>query len=380
MAYFDNNATTPLGKLPLQVYQVALEDDWSNPSSPYISASRVRAKIQKAREEFAHSFNLKPDDLIFTSGATESNNAVLAHASLLPLKVKGCLLSPLEHSSILEPAKYWFDQKVFYLPIDSNGLVLLDNLEKIIEAKSISFVSLMAANNETGVLQPWQEVARICARKGVFFHCDATQWVGKLDPTDFSICTSFSASAHKFSGPKGVGWLACKRPFSLQLGGGQENGLRGGTENYPAIISMLTAFKESQENLFTFSNRVNWRDQFELDLEQYLPQTRFLGNNHPRLWNTSMFVLPKFENLSWIGKLDKIGFSVSTGSACSTGNMSNSLLTSSMNLSSSQVRRLVRVSSYSEQTQRDWQELALAFKKVHDELEMEASCSSVISL
>ena len=204
--------------------------------------------------------------------------------------------------------------------------------------------------------------------------------MGKLDPTDFSFCTSFSASAHKFSGPKGVGWLACKRPFSLQLGGGQENGLRGGTENYPAIISMLTAFQQSQENLSTFSNRANWRDQFEFDLEKCLPQTQFLGRNNPRLWNTSMFVLPKFENLSWIGKLDKIGFSVSTGSACSTGNMSNSLLTSSMGLSTSQVRRLVRVSSYSEQTQKDWQDLALAFKKVYDELEMEASCSSVISL
>ncbi len=380
MTYFDNNATTQPGKIPFQVYTAALEEDWSNPSSPYISASRVRAKIEKTRDELAGFFHLKSDDLIFTSGATESNNSVFANAATTSSKSSGCLISPIEHSSIVEPARYWFKDRVFNLPVDSDGRVLIDDLEQKIEENNISLVSIMAANNETGVLQPWKDAARICAQKGVFFHCDATQWIGKLDSTDFSCCTSFCASGHKFSGPKGVGWLACTRPFSLQLGGEQENGLRGGTENYPSIASMFSAFTESQKALSDFPARASWRDQFELNLFKFLPCTKVLGRNHPRLWNTSMLVMPKFENLSWIGKLDKMGFSVSTGSACSTGNGANSLVASSMNLSAGEIRRLIRVSSYLNETAEDWQNLNSAIEKAYTQLEKEASSSSVISL
>ena len=380
MTYFDNNATTPLGQIPFQVYKNALEEDWSNPSSPYLAASRVRAKMEKAREELAESLQVNSDNLIFTSGATESNNAVFAHAASLSSTSQGCLISPIEHSSILEPARHWFGHRVFNLPVDSGGRVLIDDLEKKIEGDDISLISLMAANNETGVLQPWQDVARICAQRGVFFHCDATQWVGKLDSSEFSCCTSFSASGHKFSGPKGVGWLACTRPFPLQRGGEQENGWRGGTENYPSIASMLSAFSQSQESLADFSQRASWRDQFEIDLLNFLPNTRILGKEHPRLWNTSMLVMPKFENLSWIGKLDKLGFSVSTGSACSTGSGTNSLAASSMNLSAGELRRLIRISSYSDESAQDWQNLNSGIEQAYSQLEKEASSSSVISL
>jgi cysteine desulfurase len=380
MTYFDNNATTPLGQIPLQVYKNALEEDWSNPSSPYLAASRVRAKMEKAREELAESLQVNSDNLIFTSGATESNNAVFAHAASLSSTSQGCLISPIEHSSILEPARHWFGNRVFNLPVDSGGRVLIDDLQKKIEGDNISLISLMAANNETGVLQPWQDVARICAQRGVFFHCDATQWVGKLDSSEFSCCTSFSASGHKFSGPKGVGWLACTRPFPLQRGGEQENGWRGGTENYPSIASMLSAFSQSQESLADFSQRASWRDQFEIDLLNFLPNTRILGKEHPRLWNTSMLVMPKFENLSWIGKLDKLGFCVSTGSACSTGSGTNSLVASSMDLSAGELRRLIRISSYSDESAQDWQNLNSGIEQAYSQLEKEASSSSVISL
>ncbi len=380
MTYFDNNATTPLGQIPFQVYKNALEEDWSNPSSPYLAASRVRAKMEKAREELAESLQVNSDNLIFTSGATESNNAVFAHAASISSKSQGCLISPIEHSSILEPARHWFGNRVFNLPVDSGGRVLIDDLEKKIEGDDISLISLMAANNETGVLQPWQHVARICAQRGVFFHCDATQWVGKLDSSEFSCCTSFSASGHKFSGPKGVGLLACTRPFPLQRGGEQENGWRGGTENYPSIASMLSAFTQSQESLADFSQRASWRDKFEIDLLNFLPNTRILGKEHPRLWNTSMLVMPKFENLSWIGKLDKLGFSVSTGSACSTGSGTNSLVASSMNLSAGELRRLIRISSYTNESAQDWQNLNSGIEKAYSQLEKEASSSSVISL
>ena len=154
---------------------------------------------------------------------------------------------------------------------------------------------------------------------------------------------------------------------------------RGGTENYPAITSMLTAWKDVRFQLNSPTNRTEWRDQFEKSLINLIPAVKILGLNSPRLWNTSMFVVPDFENLSWVGKLDKLGFSVSTGSACSTGKAGHSGIAQSMGLSTSEVRRLIRVSSYWEHGESDWVHLLSAFEQVSKELHKEASCSSVIS-
>lgn len=380
MVYFDNNATTPLGQNALQVYQSALVHDWFNPSSPYRSASRVRAKLEIAREELAAVLGFNKEELIFTSGATEANNSLFAHVASNEKKEGRCLLSPFEHPSIIEPAKHWFKDRLAYMPADDFGRVHLERTKELLNTENFSLVSLMAVNNETGVIQPWQEIAKLCLDKGIFFHCDATQWIGKLDTSVFSLCTSFSASAHKFSGPKGLGWLACKAPIKLQLGGQQEKGSRGGTENYPAIASMLVALKDATKELDSYTKRSEWRDQFEQHIINAIPETIVLGKESPRLWNTSMILLPQFDNLSWVGKLEKRGISVSTGSACSAGNALNDSLVFSMGLSSVEAGRLVRVSSYSSQREYDWQSLALAFIEVYKELKNEASHSSVISL
>jgi len=380
MVYFDNNATTPLGINPLDAYRTALEQDWHNPSSPYRASARIRAILDGARSELSKSFGFKKEELIFTSGATESNNAVFAHfgKKLKPESV--CLLSPFEHSSVLESAKYWFKDRIHFLPTDNSGMVILDGVEKIMTEEDISLVSLMAANNETGILQPWQDMARLCSSKGIPFHCDATQWIGKLSCEDFSLCTSFSASAHKFSGPKGMGWLASKEPIQMQKGGGQEGNLRGGTENVPGIISMLSAWKEVKSNVAALKDQISWRDQFELDLKKAVPGVKILGSKVQRLWNTSFFVVPEYNNLSWVGKLDKMGFSVATGSACSTNKLEYSSIASSMGLSKNETSRLIRVSSYFGQTQADWFNLAIAFSQAWEELQLETSRSSVISI
>lgn len=379
MAYFDNNATTSISENALEVYRRALAEDWHNPSSPYRSSARIRARMELDREELAKDLGLKKEEIIFTSGATEANNGVFAHFATQANAGLCCLVSPFEHPSILEPARYWFKDKIRYLPIDQEGRVVLENIENLLSENNICFVSLMAANNETGVLQPWKELAEICFSKGVFFHCDATQWIGKLPSDDFDLCSSFSVSAHKFSGPKGAGWFASKEPISMQLGGEQEMSKRGGTENYPAITSMLTAWKEVRFQLNSPGNRTEWRDQFEKSLINLIPAVKILGLNSPRLWNTSMFVLPDFENLSWVGKLDKLGFSVSTGSACSTGKAGHSGIAQSMGLSTSEVRRLIRVSSYWEHGESDWVNLLSAFEQVSKELHQEGAYSSVIS-
>ena len=380
MVYFDNNATTPLGQSALASYTLALEQNWQNPSSPYRASIRAKALLEQARFSLADSLGIKKEEITFTSGATEANNAVFAHFGKTLNSSEKCLLSPFEHSSVIESAKYWFKGRVHFMQCDHSGMVDLDEVEQCLDQKDISLVSLMAANNESGILQPWRELAGICSQRGIHFHCDATQWIGKLPLRDISICSSFSASAHKFSGPKGVGWLASKYPIQMQIGGVQEGSLRGGTENLPGIISMLTAWEEIALNLSLLDDRYLWRDQFEIDLERIVPYVKILGGKVSRLWNTSLFIVPKYENLSWVGKLDKLGFSVSTGSACSTHTGTSSSIISAMGMSENESRRLIRVSSYFDQTESDWSNLAQAFGQAYEELGIEASNSSVISI
>jgi cysteine desulfurase len=380
MVYFDNNATTPLGQSALASYTLALEQNWQNPSSPYRASIRAKALLEQARFSLADSLGIKKEEITFTSGATEANNAVFAHFGKTLNSSEKCLLSPFEHSSVIESAKYWFKGRVHFMQCDHSGMVDLDEVEQCLDQKDISLVSLMAANNESGILQPWRELAGICSQRGIHFHCDATQWIGKLPLRDISICSSFSASAHKFSGPKGVGWLASKYPIQMQIGGVQEGSLRGGTENLPGIISMLTAWEEIALNLSLLDDRYLWRNQFEIDLERIVPYVKILGGKVSRLWNTSLFIVPKYENLSWVGKLDKLGFSVSTGSACSTHTGTSSSIISAMGMSENESRRLIRVSSYFDQTESDWSNLAQAFGQAYEELGIEASKSSVISI
>ena len=380
MVYFDNNATTPLGQSALASYTLALEQNWQNPSSPYRASIRAKALLEQARFSLADSLGIKKEEITFTSGATEANNAVFAHFGKTLNSSEKCLLSPFEHSSVIESAKYWFKGRVHFMQCDHSGMVDLDEVEQCLDQKDISLVSLMAANNESGILQPWRELAGICSQRGIHFHCDATQWIGKLPLRYISICSSFSASAHKFSGPKGVGWLASKYPIQMQIGGVQEGSLRGGTENLPGIISMLTAWEEIALNLSLLDDRYLWRNQFEIDLERIVPYVKILGGKVSRLWNTSLFIVPKYENLSWVGKLDKLGFSVSTGSACSTHTGTSSSIISAMGMSENESRRLIRVSSYFDQTESDWSNLAQAFGQAYEELGIEASNSSVISI
>jgi len=377
MSYFDNNATTALGQNALFSYEISLQEDWSNPSSPYRTGSRVRAKLEQAREELAEFFSLNKDQIIFTSGATEANNGIFANFSASAESDSSCLISPFEHPSVIDAARYWCKDKIVYLPTDGNGLVNLDKAGLILKKEKISLVSLMAANNETGVLQPWQELAEICSANGVHFHCDATQWVGKLDASVLSKCGSFSASAHKFSGPKGIGWLASKDPIKMQLGGAQEFGLRGGTENYPAIASMLVAFKDSQKRITELGSRALWRDEFDKGILATIPNVQILGSGNKRLWNTSMIL---FENLRWVGKLDKLGFQVSTGSACSVGKKEGSGIANHYGFTAGQGRRLIRVSSYFQQSQSDWENLLSAFCLAYKELRSDSVNSSVLSL
>ena len=381
MAYFDNNATTPLAASALDSLHKALEEEWSNPSSPYRKAARVRAGINRSREQIAETLGVEPSFLTFTSGATEANNAVFSYFSHQSSSDSKVLISSIEHPSVSSPAKWYFSDRVDFLEINGEGTVCLEGLEAALQSQHRPIlVSLLAASNETGVLQPWKEAAKMCKGFGVHFHCDSTQWLGKLPADDFSLCSTFVSSGHKFGSPKGIGWMVGQDSIPFFHGGSQEGGRRGGTENYPAIEALCSAWQRSQMTLAELPARSQWRDSFESTLLTELPGLRVLGGKSPRLWNTSCFVVPEFENLRWVGKLDRLGFEVSTGSACSSGKDELSPSASAFSLSSDETRRIIRVSSYIEQEQKDWKELANAFIQAFEELSREASTSTVISI
>jgi cysteine desulfurase len=381
MAYFDNNATTKPFPIVQAAYAEAMQKYWANPSSPSRASARVRAKLNGAREKIANTIGIPSDAITFTSGSTEANNSILAHAAHSSAADAQALISSIEHPSVSESARHWFSGQVQLIPAESSGTIDLECFSDLIDQlPRLAIVCLMAANNETGVLQPWLEVAELCRKRGVKFHCDATQWVGKLPLNDLAGCSSFCASAHKFGGPKGVGLLASEEPHPFVFGGSQENGRRGGTENYPGVEAMSVALHFANDHLSESHQRSAWRDSFEETMLGGFEGIKILGSDVTRLWNTSALVMPDFENMHYVSKLDKLGFEVSTGSACSSGVAAKSPVSFAMGLSKSESKRIIRVSSYVDQGEEDWQGLASAFEQARAELERDASQSSVISL
>ena len=381
MSYFDNNATTPMHSRALDALLVASRDQWRNPSSPYRNASRTKAMLSRAREEWGENLGIEASKVTFTSGSTESNNQVIAWAARNHPHDARIVISGLEHPRVYQPAKQWFGDRVQVVPHSSSGAVCMQAFEEMVACSpSPALVCMMAASNESGILQPWQDAAKLCADLKIPFHCDSTQWVGKMPVSDLKLCSSFTASAHKFGGPKGVGWLVDANGSFLQSGGSQEGGRRAGTENFPSIESMRIAWEETRSGLSDAKNRASWRDQFESALLAKLPGLRVVGGDAERLWNTSFLLMPKFDNLKWIGKLERLGFEVSTGSACSTGSLEPSPSTRAHSLDSSESKRLLRVSSFLSHTQEDWMNLADAILRSWEELAGDSQPSNVISV
>ena len=363
------------------VLHASLDQDWANPSSPYLSSARVRASMEKCRESIASFLRVSSNQVVFTSGATESNNSVFSNMARVSSPSSRVLISPYEHPSVSEAANYWFSGRVDLIPYTVNGSLDIDQLAEYLNTSAKpALVSVMAASNESGVIQPWRQVATLCMNHGIPYHCDSTQLPGKENVEDLNLCTFSVSSAHKFGGPKGVGWLVGDGASSLLLGGAQEKGRRGGTENFPSIVSAFSAWQSNVDRSIDSSKLSLLRDEFEKHMATEFPSIRFIGQNSPRLWNTSLFIMPKFENLRWVGKLDKLGFQVSTGSACSTTKNGGSPIAQALNLSPVDSLKLLRVSSFHLHTREDWGGLLAAFVQVHCELKMESSDSSVISI
>ena len=376
MPYFDHNATTPLATVARDTWLRAQDEAWQNPSSPYRSAAQVKIRLEAAREKFAILLGDAAERYVFTSGATEGANLVLAHwARTLPADSL-IALNPTEHPSVVMPALALFGSRVRWLKLDAAGVVDVVSLRQSnllgYAAGRVAAVVVMAANNATGVLQPWGQLAELCEQTGVSYLCDASQWLGKLPAGGIGGQGFVIASAHKFGGPKGIGLLKLApqaEGLRGQLGGDQERGHRGGTEDFPSIAAMGAALAEAeQKKVFLETDRLRWRDDFERDLKAAVPGIAVVAAGADRLWNTVALIMPFAENTRWVTRLDKRGFQISTGAACSTGKSGPSPVLAALGFDVETARRSVRVSSGWDTTAEDWRALITAFAAVAAEV------------
>jgi cysteine desulfurase len=373
MIYFDHNATAPVMREAREAWLEATEHNPGNASSPHQIGGRAGTALQEAREHLAQLLGCQPADIIWTSGATEANNMIMHHFART-LDAKGEVwISAIEHPCVHESSKHYFGKRAKLIPVTHDGVIDLDWLTAELADTRPGLVGVMAANNETGVIQPWREALAICRQYKVPFFSDAVQWLGKMPAKGLGECDYLSGAAHKFGGPRGVGFLKVPQKSHvtpLLLGGKQEQGRRAGTENVPIILSMLAAL-EAREKQMTHNQHVLrgvWRENFERQLLHKLPGTVVVGANAPRLWNTVSALMPDGAQLRWLTKLDKAGFAVSTGSACTTGKEEPSHVLAAMNFKAAEAHRVLRFSSGWETTEADWDALLHALVKVHAEV------------
>jgi cysteine desulfurase len=327
--YFDYNATTPLDKGVLQAMLPFLGEVWGNPSSVHHIGRRARALLDEARERTAKVLHCKPNEIVFTSGGTESNNlAILGSARLLRANGRHLITSAIEHHAVLHCFDYLEKKEGFEvsrLPVNSEGLVSAEELKKTIRPDT-TLVSVMAANNEIGTIQPVNELGAICRDRGIVFHTDAVQWFGK-EP--FESISQFNANlvsvcAHKFHGPKGVGLLYIKSPLHpdpILFGGGHENERRAGTENLAGIFGLVDALERFVSPPVFERNFLCSLSQQLIDCISEINGLEFVGSLEKRLSNTVSFIARDVDSISLLGSLDVEGICASSGSACSAGSL-----------------------------------------------------------
>lgn len=366
--YFDYNATTPLSDAARETWLRASERHWHNPSSLYGAAAAAKHALDDARERLGVLLGCEPERIVFTGGATESNNALVARLEQHMDKKVRVLASAIEHPSVREPLRRAFDGRVTWLRSTAQGELDAGEFSAQLSRGDVGLVTVMAANNECGLLHPWREISRQCREQGVPLHTDAAQWIGKLPANEMGMCDYVTGCAHKFGGPKGVGFLVLRdehEALSFLSGGPQENGRRAGTENYPGIAAMVAALESLEPRLSIVAiEQASCRDAFEAAMRTHFPGLRVIGDGVDRLWNSSMFVLPRGDNRKWLARLSQRGFAVSTGSACSAGHDGSSVVLEALGAGADEMRRVIRVSGGWDTAADDWQALAEAFVAV----------------
>jgi len=327
VVYMDNNATTRVDPEVLQEMMPYLSDYYGNPSSMHTFGGQVGSKIRKARQQVAALLGCEPDEIVFTSCGTESDNAaILGTLSIAPHK-RTVITTRVEHPAVLSPCRNLEQHgyRIIELSVDKHGCLDLAELESAINDDT-AIVSVMYANNETGVIFPIETIASFCKAKGVTFHTDAVQAVGKI-PLNLktSNIDMLSLSGHKLHAPKGIGVLYVRRGTRLSpylLGGHQENNRRGGTENVPGIVALGKACELALRHLDEENTQVKaLRDKLEAQILATCPDCMVNGDSESRLPNTLNISFEYIEGESILMMLDRFGICASSGSACTSGSL-----------------------------------------------------------
>jgi len=347
MVYLDHAATTPIFPEVVEAMTDYLREHYGNPSSLHSFGREAKAYLEQARNDVAGLINASPDDVFFTSGGTESDNAAIMGSAAVTNK-RHLITSSVEHHAVLDTCEYLSEQgfDVTVLDVDEHGMVQPETLKKALRDDTF-LVTVMHANNEVGTINPIKELARLAHEAGALFHVDAVQSVGKIevDVADLAV-DMLTFSAHKINGPKGVGALYKRKELNLQrraFGGGQEKKLRSGTENLPGIVGFGKAAAQTRLTWRKEAARCReLRDLFVSELLNSIAASRLNGHPVMRLPHNANMSFDYIEGEALLLHLDLQGIACSSGSACSSGTQSPSHVLSAMGLSDSWLHSAVR--------------------------------------
>jgi len=383
MIYLDYNATTPLCDAAREAMLPYLDRHFGNPSSVHAAGREARAAIDNARDKLAGLLRVKPNEIVFTSGGTESCNLAVFGLARSYMQRGGHVISArTEHHAVLNAVEHLEKHEGFevtWLNVSRDGIIDLDHLAAAIRPET-SLVSIMTANNETGVIQPMREISRICRERGVLLHSDLVQSFGKID-TDLSLVDAASFAAHKFYGPKGIGFLFLRSGLSIQpimFGGAHENERRPGTENVAAIVGMAAAAEwVEQEPEKEQGREKKLRDELWTRIAENVPDAKQNGANAPRLANTLNVSLLGIDSEMLLIALDLEGVCASSGSACMVGSVVASHVLLAMGLPMERARSAVRFSLGKWTTADEIKAAGDAVRKIVDRLNTRKSAYAV---
>jgi len=374
MIYLDYNATTPLCDEARETMLPYLDQYFGNPSSVHAAGREARAAIDDARDKLAALLHAKPHELVFTSGGTESCNLAVLGLARCPVSRGGHVISnKAEHHAVLNALEYLEKRENFevtWLNMSRDGIADLDQLASAIRPET-RLVSIMTANNETGVTQPMHDISQICRDRGVLLHSDMVQSFGKIE-IDLSLVDAASFGAHKFYGPKGAGVLFLRSGLSIQplmFGGAHENQRRPGTENVAAIAGMAAAtdfaLKEQEKEQ---QREKSLRDELWARIVDIFPKAQQNGDSVRRLANTLNVSFPGFDSETLLMALDLEGVCASSGSACMVGSVVASHVLLAMGLSMERAGSAVRFSSGKQTTADEIERAADALARIFERL------------
>jgi len=385
MIYLDYNATTPLCDEARDAMLPYLDRHFGNPSSVHTAGREARAAIDNARDKISSLLRVKPNEIIFTSGGTESCNLAVLGLAKCPISRGGhAISSKAEHHAVLNAFEHLESRENFevtWLDVSRDGIVDLDHLARAIRPET-RLVSIMAANNETGVIQPIREISEICRARGVLLHSDMVQSFGKID-IDMSLVDVASFAAHKFYGPKGAGFLFLRSGLSLQpimFGGAHENERRPGTENVAAIAGMAAAAEFTLRDREAEQDRqLHLRDDLWRSIAESVPQAQQNGDQARRLANTLNVSFIGLDSEMLLIALDLKGVCASSGSACMVGSVVASHVLLAMGLPMERARSAVRFSLGKQTTAEEIEAAGKAISQIVERLTKRTSDSYAVA-